>query len=148
VPQRIEIPPEADPVRPDSAGGEFDERWRTVPLAQRAAVRLGIGYLRAGHRLLGGRWHLDQLRGAAMNDLPSNEEILEEEFLEDVDRVVLHERDQRLLLALTTLHEQRAHEEVTVAVVWGAAHMRAVVYGLGALRSRVYAAEWLIAIDG
>jgi hypothetical protein len=147
VRQWTEIPPDAVVVRPDSPGAEFDERWRTVPLVQRAAVWLGVGYVRAGHRLLGSGWHLDHVRGAAMDDLPTNEEILDEEILEDVDRVMLHERDERLLQAIATLHEQRSHEAVTVAVLWGAAHMRAVVHGLGERGYRVYAAEWLTVID-
>ena len=145
--QRIDLPPDVPVVRPDSSGAEFDTRWRTVPLTQRTVAWLGIGYLRAGHRLLGARWHLHQMGDMSLNDLPTNEEILLEAELEDLDRVVLHERDERLLRALTEIHEQRSDEDLVVAVVYGADHMRAVAYGLGALGYRVYAAEWLTAID-
>jgi hypothetical protein len=60
---------------------------------------------------------------------------------------VLHERDARLLAALTAVHELRSAEDVTVAVVYGAAHMRAALRGLGdRLGYRVRAVEWLTVV--
>ncbi|WP_431901370.1 hypothetical protein [Nonomuraea sp. bgisy101] len=59
-------------------------------------------------------------------------------------KLMLHERDKRLLDLLTRIHEERGEEPITVGVPWGAAHMMAVA---GCLFSefgyRVVAAEWV-----
>lgn len=90
-----------------------------------------IGSVAAAQRLFGSRWLQLVLQHASMDDLPSNEELLQPDLVPDVDRVVLDERDQRLVAALRDLHEQRGDDPSTVAVVYGAQHMRAVVTGLG-----------------
>jgi hypothetical protein len=54
------------------------------------------------------------------------------------------ERDDRLLAALTRLHEQRCGEDIEVAVVYGAAHVPAVVRGLrDRYGYRPRSADWL-----
>jgi hypothetical protein len=134
-------------VRPDVTGAEFDLHWRTIPLWERGTIWAGVGLANVLHRVAGPQWWLDQLELLAMDDLASDEEILFSGY-EGVERVVLQERDARLLAALDTIHTQRSHEKLTVAVVYGAAHMRAVVRGLGDRHGyRVYTAEWLTALD-
>jgi hypothetical protein len=65
-----------------------------------------------------------------------------------LNRMLMVERDELLVAALTRIHEERAGEDVEVAVVFGAAHMPAVVRALGggfgyrALRG----GDWLTAI--
>jgi hypothetical protein len=83
------------------------------------------------------------LTHTSIDDLPDNEEVLEPEVLADVDRVVLDERDERLVAALDDLHARRAAEPVTVAVVYGAAHMRAAARGLTRHGYRVRTGDWL-----
>jgi len=46
-----------------------------------------------------------------------------------VDKLLVNERDEWLVAALDDLHQQRAQEPLTVTVVYGAAHVRAVVTG-------------------
>lgn len=139
------VPPGVPVLCPDSSGAEFDARWETVPLWQRGAVWAGTGVMRAAHRVLGPRWMLRRLGDESMDDLPMTEVVVDD-VLDDVERVVLRERDVRLLAALGTIVDERSSEDVKVAVVYGAEHMRAVVRGLRERDYRVYAAEWLTAM--
>jgi hypothetical protein len=59
-------------------------------------------------------------------------------------RLILDERDKLLLDALASIHEQRRNEPIEVAVVYGAAHMRAVVHYLSIrFGYRPADADWL-----
>jgi hypothetical protein len=61
--------------------------------------------------------------------------------------VITDERDDRLLEALARLHVQRSAEPITVAVVYGALHMRAVSAGLmRRFGYHVRAGDWLTVI--
>jgi len=61
-----------------------------------------------------------------------------------LERKILAERDRRLVRTLGTIHRERHHEPVKVAVVWGAAHMTAVVDALRTdFRYVVRHAEWI-----
>jgi hypothetical protein len=64
-------------------------------------------------------------------------------------RVLLEERDELLVAAVTRIHEERNAEPVDIGVVYGAAHMPAVVRTLaGRLGYRAErGGEWLLAID-
>jgi hypothetical protein len=58
---------------------------------------------------------------------------------------VLHARDAQLVRALGAIHRERYTEAIKVAVVFGAAHIPAVVDSLGEdLRYQVVHAEWLV----
>jgi hypothetical protein len=58
---------------------------------------------------------------------------------------ILDRRDERLTRRLTWVHEEHSHRPVTVAVVYGAAHMPAVVDHLRAeFRHFVRGSEWLV----
>jgi hypothetical protein len=61
-----------------------------------------------------------------------------------VRNTTLHDRDERLTKVLTSVHEERRHEPIAVAVVYGAAHMTAVVDHLREeFHYFVRDAEWL-----
>jgi hypothetical protein len=66
-----------------------------------------------------------------------------------LDRKIVEERDDQLVQALAQLHETRSTEDITVGIVYGAAHMPAVVramsnrYGYRPRRG----GEWLTAIE-
>ena len=134
----------AEVVCPDPSGPEFDARWRTVPWWQRTLMHGVTGVAVAGQAALGERWLQLVLEHGTLDDLPTNEETLAMARIPDVERVVLDERDERLVAALADLHERRHHEHVTVAVVYGAGHVRAVVTQLNRrFGYRVRAGEWL-----
>jgi hypothetical protein len=130
-------------VRPDSSGAEFRAAWATVPWWQRALVWCVIPVI-AVTRLFGGsRLMLQESMGLAMDDLPTNEELLRQPDVDDLDRVLLDERDEKLLTALTRIHNERSRENLTVAVVYGAGHVPAIVKGLHRHGYRVRSGEWL-----
>lgn len=60
---------------------------------------------------------------------------------------LLHSRDRTLARTLREVHAERVHRPETVAVVYGAAHMPAVVRTLGKLGYRPVHAGWLSVID-
>jgi hypothetical protein len=134
----------AEIVRPDLQGEGFDARWLTVPRWQRALARGATGVAVAGQAAFGERWLQLVLEHAKLDDLPTNEETLTKDPLPDIERVVMDERDERLVAALADLHERRHDEQVTVAITYGAAHVRAVVSELNRrFGYRVRAGEWL-----
>ena len=134
-------------LNPDFSGAQVDERWATIPGWQRGVVRAGIGTLVAAQRLIGPQLLKWQLRQSTMDDLPTLEELFSPAFLDNVDRVVVHERDDLLLAALTEVHERRNAEAITVAVVYGAEHIRAVVTRLRPLGYRVVSGDWLTVVE-
>jgi hypothetical protein len=103
-----------------------------------------IGSMTAAQRLFGSRWLQLILQESSLHDLPSTEEVLQPGLLSDVERVVLDERDERLLATLYDVHDRRAHDSITVAVVYGAQHMRAVAAGLSTRHGyQVRTGDWL-----
>lgn len=78
------------------------------------------------------------------NDLPTPEEEDFAEAMPELDAAFGGERDERLLDALSRLHEQRGTEPIDVAVVYGAGHVPAIVAGLMKRHGyRVRSADWL-----
>lgn len=121
------LPPGVPVLAPDvSAVEAMDElrklpRWLYWPLLLSAPV-MGLVFA-----LRGPRAFLDP--DLTVEDLPSTARA---EWLADneLDHALLDRRDAQLLTALARIHEDRWQEPITVAVVYGAAHMPAVVYGL------------------
>jgi hypothetical protein len=70
-------------------------------------------------------------------------------FRSFLQKWMVDDRDRDLLAVLADIHESHADEQLDVAVVYGAAHMPAVLNGLrerfGYRTQR--GAEWLTAID-
>src|SRR5262249_58646690 len=82
-----------------------------------------------------------------LDDLPTREDA-ESGLTEELDRVLGDERDERLLEALSQIVRTRFAERISVAVVYGAAHIPAVVHGLyNPPGYRPYAADWLTIMD-
>jgi hypothetical protein len=91
--------------------------------------------------LFGSRRFLARELGS-LDDLPAREERVPEGF-QTLEGLILDERDRLLLDALASIHEQRCHEPIAVAVVYGAQHMRAVVHSLSArFGYRPVGADW------
>lgn len=134
-------------LNPDFSGAQVDERWATIPGWQRGILRVGIGSMVAAQCLIGPRLLEFQLRHSTLEDQPTLEEIFSPAMLDNLDRVILHERDDLLMDALTEVHEQRKGEAITVAVVYGAEHMRSVVTRLRPLGYRVVEGDWLTVVE-
>jgi hypothetical protein len=133
-------------VGSDLSEPEFDGAWREMPLHERLLLRLAVPVYVAYMRLVGTKEFLaSQL---ALDDLPSRDEVLAYGGgFEALDRLVTNDRERRLLQHLERLHQQYGQcpgQPMTVGVLWGARHMRAVTrYLMGTLKYRVVGAEWL-----
>jgi hypothetical protein len=89
---------------------------------------------------------LRQVRGTELNDLPSDlDEAMAEHPLMQAMTV---ERDRRLIEALGTLCEDHSHASLTVAVVYGAGHVPAIIDCLVKRGYYVRSADWLTVISG
>ncbi|MFD6162540.1 hypothetical protein ACFWF7_02985 [Nocardia sp. NPDC060256] len=65
-------------------------------------------------------------------------------FMNDV---FIHDRDKALVSALAEIHQERRGRHEVVAIVYGAAHMPAVLAGLNAFGYRAVGADWLTVFD-
>jgi hypothetical protein len=84
-----------------------------------------------------------------VEDLPSRREILRHgDVLPGFERLIVDHRDAHLLRVIEETCEKAGSENMRVAIVYGARHMRAVTRLLmGKLGYRVLDAEWIIVFD-
>jgi hypothetical protein len=129
-------------VGADMSAAEFGQRWRRLAVVPRLLIWCLVPVFAAGMALFGSRRFLARALGS-LDDLPAREERVPEGF-EALEQLIVNERDRLLLDALASIHEQRRDEPIAVAVVYGAAHMRAVVHYLSArFGYRPVEADWL-----
>ncbi|MBO0868170.1 MAG: hypothetical protein J2P15_06355 [Micromonosporaceae bacterium] len=131
------------PVRcPDMTDEEFTGGWNEVPLWQRA-VLVAAAPLVGLHRLaFGSRRAL--AREMNLDDADWEGTFEGAESFEELSSLLGEQRDRLLLAELDRIHRERHAEPVTVAVVYGAAHVAPAVHGMRALHGyRVRDAEWL-----
>lgn len=127
-------------VHADLSTEEFTREWRTVPIWLRAAIYV-LAPLIGLQRRYSSRTRL--ARGMSCDDQPSMSELLAmSPETGALTQAVTHARDRRLLEKLAG--ELDGHGEPRrLAVVYGAAHMRAVVREItGARDFFVEATEW------
>ncbi len=134
-------------IRPDMTGQEFDSRWRkAVPRLHRLLIIPAVPVFAVGMLLFGTRRVMG--RYLALDDLPTREQEMAEAAFEEVGKVIVHDRDALLIDSLISIDKERSTEAITVAVVYGAEHMRAVAMVLVArLGYRARSAEWLTVFD-
>ena len=128
-------------VNPDLTGAELDERLRRqVPLAERLLTRASLPVVGWAVRLLGPQVIMN--RYLELEDLPTAER-------HDLDQdaeldVILHQRDALVVQALAGIYAEHEHDQMHVAVVYGAEHVIGIFRYLSrTLRYRVVGAEWL-----
>ncbi len=134
-------------INPDVTGEQFDAGWRRLPIFFRLAVLALVPILGIWMALVGTRAAL--ARYLEVDDLPTREEVMASTGQwERIEELVGHNRDVRLLRCLDEIHQRRSSEKIDVAVVYGAAHMRAVVHYLSG-RYDYFAreAEWMTVFD-
>jgi hypothetical protein len=133
-------------VTPDLTAGEFMDEWRKVPPIQRAVMWPALLAFIAIRLVMPRGRLLRQVMGIELNDLPSD---LDEALADDpMMQALTAERDRRLVEALGVLYDDRSHDGLTVAVVYGAAHVPAIVDCLVKRGYYVRSADWLTAISG
>ena len=133
-------------VRPDVSLEQFEAGWRRIPFVDRLMIWTVLPLVILG-RLFGGTRTI-WTQSMEQNDLPSPEEEEAADQLPELEAAFGGDRDDRLLEALFRLHEERGGEDIEVAVVYGAAHMPAIVRGLfDRYRYRPRSGEWLTVVD-
>jgi hypothetical protein len=108
-------------VRSDMDGREFDRRWSLLAGTVRAALLVMAPLIGLAIRWLASREQIGRHFGVDL--LPSSDEILADDDLPGLMNILLHARDQVLLRHVGDV----AVERRTIAIVYGAAHMRAVI---------------------
>ncbi|BCB89679.1 hypothetical protein [Phytohabitans suffuscus] len=131
------------PVRyPDMTAEQFTTGWRAVPVWQRA-LAVGISPLIGLRRLVSGSRRA-LARNVSVDDLDWQDELLHIDTVNDLWALLGDQRDRLLIAELDRIHRLHATEAITVAVVYGAAHVAPVVHGISALHQYVVrGAEWL-----
>lgn len=130
-------------IHADLSAREFEEAWARLPLWMRLvapAYSTGVGL----HRFLTmSRDRLVENRG--MDELSSRDDLLGwSPDQEALMRVILDIRDERLCSVLLGLLEANREQDGTIAIVYGARHMRAVLRLLVQQGSfRVRKADWM-----
>jgi hypothetical protein len=114
-------------IGPDMSASEFGTGWRRMPLMLRLRVWALVPVYALGLLVFGARALL--ARHAELDDLPSREdvEMAADGRLAPFFRLLVDDRDAQLVAALDRIHEQRCHEPIQVAIVYGAGHMPGVV---------------------
>lgn len=128
-------------VRPDLSAEEFATGWTAISWSVRWTVFVVVPLVALAMVVVGPL----RLMGAnlALDDLPSaNEEDAE---IEQLDRLLLDTRDQRLVAEI--LRQAETHRADSqpwfVGVPWGAAHVRAIAPALIGRGYQIRKAEWI-----
>lgn len=131
-------------VIPDISAEDFRRGWRDIPLLGRVAFMLGAPLFGLWTALFGTRQSLG--KHLALDDLPSRDDELltGDAVTESLEALLVDQRDKLLVEQLLRIHDERMHEPLRVAVVYGAQHMRTVSAALHAAhRYRPRDAEWI-----
>lgn len=131
-------------VAPDMSGEELEEGWRGLPWQIRVGAWIGVPVMTVTEFFNGRRSLLSP--DVEVNDLPTAEEELQSEEFDRFDELLLHRRDNRVLVSLAEVVRDRGKEEIDVAVVYGAAHVPGILRGLYRFGYRVVSADWLMVV--
>ena len=129
----------------DMEGNAFDARWSSLPLLLRVQLFLILPVYILYLLMFGTRQTLAE--NIALEDLPSSEEILfEDDGFEDLDSLLIDQRDRMLLGNIKRVYESGGNK--AIGVIYGARHMRnAVDFLLRKLNYHVAKAEWVTVFD-
>lgn len=131
----------------DMAGHVFDERWSALPLSLRiqifAFVPIYVIYL----LLFGTRETI--ATNIEVQDLTTRDETLfHDENAEKLDDLLLDKRDRQLIDNIVRLHDADHNDKKTVAVVYGAMHMKNISKFLfHKLNYKIRKAEWITVFE-
>lgn len=129
-------------VIPDMSSEDFEAGWRRVPLWMRAVVMISAPVYGLWLAVFGTRRWIG--KHGSIEDLHSNQEVLRALDDDPLEKLLLDDRDKLLVDELLRIHAERHTEAITVAVVYGAEHMRTVTSALHAAHRYVARdAEWV-----
>ena len=128
-------------VHADVSGEEFETRWSQLALWLRLLVPLAAPVYGYYMRYFATR--SDVARHLGMNLRKSRDEILTDDWMDDLADVLVTWRDRRLLDVIEQERLRPENRGAAIAVVYGASHMRAVLKHLVVEQGyRVEEAEW------
>lgn len=135
------------PVRyPDMTNEQFAAGWRAVPWWQRAFTMVAAPLVGLDRLAFGSRRAL--ARDMELSDVDWHDQFADIESMDELMALLGEQRDRLLVAELDQIHCQRMHDAITVAVVYGAAHVAPAIHGMRALhRYGVRSAEWLTVFD-
>lgn len=135
------LPPGIPVITPDLTATEAMAQIRKLPAWLRWILFVAAPIYGLVFAIRGPRAFLDE--NAAIEDLPTTREA-ELAQNDRLDEAFGGERDRRLIAALGEIHQERQQESITVGVVYGAAHVPAIVSGMAQLYGyRPREAEWV-----
>lgn len=129
-------------VAEGGVGADRTAGGQALTLSYRLAGRTRRWGLATQLLVFGSREFLARRLGS-QEDLPTREEELGHGRFDALEGFLVDGRDALLTRALDAIHQQRSQEPISVAVVYGAAHMPAVVRYLARYGYRASSAEWL-----
>jgi hypothetical protein len=135
----------AELLHADVTTGEFVDGWLCIPWHWRIMIST-VGPVYGAYRYFTAS-RASIAKDLGTEDLESREEILQSDDVPGFDETIMHRRDARLIKTIEGV--LGGHQEYQViAVIYGAAHMRAVIRALmGKLRYRVVHSEWLTVFE-
>lgn len=128
-------------IHVDIEGDEFDQRWAALPLTLRATFALAAPFAGIYLRYFGTKAMLATYLD--MDDLQQRRETLDDD-LQTFDDLVLDQRDTILIQAIEDWLRSAPTDQKTMGVLFGGAHMRAVIRYLTQRREfRPTNGEWI-----
>ncbi len=130
-------------VHADLSTDEFHRRWRGLPFSLKLFMLVFAPLIGIHRRLFATRVSL--AKAMEMEDRLSSDEVVSfDPRFAALRRTILHVRDQRLIERLGEELDRAVDRPRTIAVVYGAAHMRAVLKELGRRNFRTAGATWQV----
>ena len=130
-------------VRADLTTEEFHREWRKIGILLRIFILFAAPLVGLYRRLVASRDSL--ARNMCLEDLETSDEILDwNPRFEAMYHSILHARDTRLVECVR--EELETNREETIAIVYGAAHMRSVIRELLSCGFHCSQSRWHIVI--
>jgi len=125
----------------------FNHAWKTIPLYFRTIILLFSPLYGLYLMVTATRESLSE--DLVITDLKSSDEIINwSEKYERFDNIILRDRDKRLIDVLSKTIECEKENNVKVAIVYGALHMRAITrYIMDHYNYQVKDSEWITVFD-
>lgn len=126
----------------DISSEQFFVEWKKIPWWQRTLLRIMAPVLGLHHRLFYSRESLAE--NMAMEDMQSSDDFISyNPDFEALNNCILYARDEILTSKLREEIKKAALMPIRISVVYGAAHMRAVITELQNLRFSCQSSDWI-----
>ncbi len=134
-------------INADLKGRDFDRGWALIPITLKIQFAFIIPIFVVYLYLFGTREIIAE--HIAVDDLPSRDEIFNyDEQFEKFDKLLIDNRDKRLIDILEGLLKANDKGKKSIGIVYGAMHMRNIMaYLLEKQGYRIADSEWVTVFD-